>query len=85
MFEIVMSVYSIILYSIPVIIVVLFGICLYRYISAKNQNKNAPGTFPPEEILRRKIFLILASIALGIVVAVVLGFIVLMYMVIAYM
>ena len=74
--------YSISFFTIPMIIIVLFGICLYRYVSAKKQNQDTPGTFPPEEILGRKILLILISVVLGILVAVVLGFIVFMYMVI---
>ena len=77
--------YSILFLAIPAIVIVLFGVSLYRYISAKKRNKNAPGTFPPEEIKKRKIFLIITSVILGVFVVVVIGFMALLFLAIAFM
>ena len=35
--------YDILFFGIPVILIALLGVCLYRYISAKRQNKASPG------------------------------------------
>ncbi len=74
-----------IFYAIPVVLIVLFGISLYRYIYAKKQNKKAPGTFSPEEIKTRKIFLIVCSVIVVALLAVVIGFVVLLSRAVAYM
>ena len=77
--------YSILFLAIPAVLIVLFGVCLYRYISAKRQNKNVPDTFPPEEIKKREIFLIVSSVLLGVFAAVVMGVMVLLFLAIAFM
>ena len=77
--------YGTLFFAMPAILLVLFGVSLYRYISAKKQNKKAPGTFPPEEIKKRKIFLIVLSVIVGVPTVIVIGFIAVMFMAIAYM
>jgi len=77
--------YEIFFFTIPIIFIVFFGISLYRYVSAKNQNKVAPGTFSDDEVKKRKVILIVLSVISCVFVAIVIGFIVLMFMSVAYM
>ena len=77
--------YDIIFFAIPNILIALFGISLYRYISAKKQNKSVPGTFSNAEIIKRKIMLIVLSVIAGVLAVIVLGFIALLFMAVAFM
>ena len=78
--------YEIFFFAIPIILIVLFSISLYRYVSAKKQNKVAPGTFSDEEVKNRKVVLIVLSVVAGVLVAIVIGFIALMlFMAVAHM
>ncbi len=79
------SVYDILFFAIPTIIVVILGVSIYRYVSAKRKNKLAPDTFSPKEIKKRKTWLIVASVITGVLVAVVIGFIALLFMAVASM
>ena len=72
-------------FGIPAILIIFLGICLYRYISAKNQNKVSPGTFSDAEIKNRKILLIVLSVIVGIFAVIVIGFIALLSMAVAHM
>jgi len=77
--------YDILFFSIPIILIALFGISVYRYVSAKKQNKVAPGTFSDDEIKKRKIMLIVLSVITAVLAAIVIGFIVLLFMAVAFM
>lgn len=77
--------YDIFFFAIPIILIALFGVSLYRYISAKKQNKAVPGTFSDAEIRKRKIMLIALSIIAGVLAVIVLGFIALLFMAVAFM
>ena len=77
--------YDIIFFAIPIILIALFGISLYRSISAKKQNKSVPGTFSDAEIKKRKIMLIVLSVIAGVLAVIVLGFIALLFMAVAFM
>lgn len=77
--------YDIFFFAIPIILIALFGVSLYRYISAKKQNKMAPGTFSDTEIKKRKIMLIVLSVIAGALAVIVIGFIALMFMAVAFM
>ena len=78
--------YDIFFFAIPLALIALFGISLYRYVSAKKQNKVAPGTFSDEEVKNRKVVLIVLSVVAGVLVAIVIGFIALMlFMAVAHM
>lgn len=77
--------YDIFFFAIPIILIALFGVSLYRYISAKKQNQVAPGTFSDAEIKKRKIMLIVLSVVAGVLAVIVIGFIVLMFMAVAFM
>ena len=77
--------YDIFFFAIPIILIALFGVSLYRYISAKKQNKMAPGTFSDAEIKKRKIMLFVLSVIAGVLAVIVVGFIALMFMAVAFM
>jgi len=77
--------YDILFFAIPIVLIALFGISVFRYVSAKKQNKAAPGTFSDDEIKKRKIMLIVLSVITAVLVAIVIGFIVLLFMAVAFM
>ena len=78
-------IYDILFSVIPVGVLAFFIVSLFRYLSAKRQNKQAPDTFSPEDIRRRLILLIVSAVILGVMVAVVIGFIALLFMAVAFM
>ena len=72
-------------FAIPTISVVAFGVSLYRYLSAKKKNKLSPGTYVANELKKRKTALIVWGLIAGILVAMVIGIIVLLFTAIAFM
>ena len=77
--------YDLLFFGMPVILIVFFGVSVYRYVSAVKQNKEVPGTYSPEEIKKRRTALIVSSVAAGVLAAVVIGFVCLLFMAVAYM
>ncbi len=78
-------VYDILFFAIPAALLAFWGISIYRYISAKKKNAQAPGSFPAQELKKRKIILAITSVIAGVFLAVVLGFIALLFMAVAFM
>ena len=78
-------IYDLIFFAVPAALLVFFGVSLYRYRTAVKQNKRTPDTFPPEEIKKRKTLLIISSVTAAVLVAVVVGFIAMLFMAIAFM
>jgi len=72
-------------YIIPAAALIFFGISLFRYHYAKYKNKRAPGTYSPDRIRSRKICLIVSAVIAGILAVVVLAFIGLLMMAVAFM
>ena len=79
------ALYDILFFGIPAILLVLFGISVYRYVSARRANAAQPGTYPDREIQSRKVMLIVMSVIAGALAAVVIGFIALLFMAVAFM
>ena len=77
--------FSFLFFGIPIILIILFCICLGRYISAKKQNKLSPDTFSDTEIKKRKNMLIVLSVIVCIFAAIVIFFITLLSMAVANM
>ena len=77
--------YDILFFGIPAIVLVLFGICLYRYRSAKNQNEEEPGSVSVGELKKRKILLIITAAVTGVFALVAVGFVALLFMAVAFM
>ena len=72
-------------FAIPTLAVIAFGVSLYRYLSAKKKNKLFPGTVSAEEMSKRKKALIVFAVIAGILTAVVIGIIVLLFTAVAFM
>ena len=72
-------------FAIPIILITLLSVSIYRYASAKKQNKAIPGTFPDSEIKKRKIVLIVLSVITGVLVGIVVGFMVLISIALSFM
>ncbi len=74
--------FAFLFFIIPLLLIGLWISSLLRYTSAK---KDAPGTHTEKEIKKRKLIFILLSVVTGVVVAIVIGFMALMLMAVAYM
>lgn len=72
-------------YLLPIAAIVFFIISLVRYISARNSYRYKTGSISKEELKKRKLLLIISSVIMAVLVAVVVGFIFLLVMAIAYM
>lgn len=72
-------------YIIPIFAVLFFSISLFRYHYAKHKNKRAPGAYSDAQIKSRKICLIVSAVIAGILAVVVLAFIGLLMMAVAFM
>lgn len=72
-------------FSIPVLLLAFLGISIYRYGTAKKQEAKAPGSVQPRELKNRKNILIVAATLVGIMLAVTIGFVILLALSIAYM
>ena len=72
-------------FAIPLGILAFWGISLYRYLSAKKANKKSPGTFSDDEFKRRKIIMIVTSCIAVTLTTVIVGFIGLMFLAVAFM
>ncbi|MBQ1259324.1 MAG: hypothetical protein IIX97_04370 [Clostridia bacterium] len=71
--------------AIPIVLLALLGVSIYRYVYAKRKNKKVPDTFSTEEIRIRKLILIVVSAVFGVFAAIVIGFVALMFLAVAYM
>ena len=69
----------------PLAVLIFFICSLVAYISAKKKNKAAPGTYTPEQITTRKILLIVSSVILGVIVAIIVGFMALLATAVIFM
>lgn len=78
-------IYSFLFFAIPVSMVAFFGISLYRFVRAVSTNKKNPGAFSADEIKKRRLLFIVSAVIAAVLVAVVLGFIALLFMAVAYM
>ena len=72
-------------YIIPLFAVLFFGISLFRYLYAKRRNKRIPGTYTDAQMKSRKVWLIVSTVVAGILAVVVLAFIGLLMMAVAFM
>ena len=77
--------FGIIFFVIPLVMLVYVGISIYRYVSAKRKNREEPGSFTEEEMKKRRTVLIVSAVVTGVLVAVVVGFLAMLVMAIAYM
>ncbi len=76
---------SYIFYLIPLAFFVFFAVSLILFLTAKAKNKKAPGTYTKSQIQTRKIMLIISAVIAGVLLAVIISLIALLYMAVAYM
>ena len=76
---------SILYYLIPAAAITFFVGSLISYFIAKKKNKQVPGTYSAEQMNTRKICLIASSVIAGLLLIVVLAFIGLLMMAVAFM
>lgn len=76
---------ELVLYGLPVAIVIFFIVSLVRFMAAKSKNRKAEGTFSAEEMKKRKVTLIVASILAAALLLFIIGLIALMFLAVAYM
>ena len=71
--------------AIPVAAIIFFVVSLCMYLSAKKQNKRQPGSVSSQTIKNRKILLIVSSVIAGVLVTILIAFIALLFMAVAFM
>lgn len=71
--------------SIPVAAIVFFVVSLLRYRSAKKSNMQTPGTYSKEQMKSRRELMIISSVIAGILVAVVIAYVCLVFLAVAFM
>lgn len=77
--------FSALIYLIPLAAIVFFIASLCGYIGAKKQYKAEPSEANEQKKNATKTLLIVSSIIMGVLLAVVIGFMALMFMAVAYM
>jgi len=73
------------IYVIPVLVVIFFGVSLFLFCRAKVKNKKAPDSVSEQKIKNLKIMLIISSVMMTILVLAVAGLMALTALVLAYM
>lgn len=72
-------------FAIPVAAILFFIMSLCLFLSARKQNKQQPGSVSAQTLRKRKIMLIVSSVIAGVLAAIVIAFIALLYMAVAFM
>lgn len=72
-------------FAIPVAAILFFIVSLCLFFSARKQNKLQPGSVSAQTLRKRKIMLIVSSVIAGVLAAIVIAFIALLYMAVAFM
>ena len=72
-------------YALPIAAVVLFVISLVRYVCARRANRRAPETYNKRQMTDRLVWLIVTSVIMGVMVTMIVGFICLMMLAVAFM
>lgn len=72
-------------FLIPSAALIFFAWSLVSFIIAKRKNRQVPGAYTDEQIRTRKICLIVSSVIAGIMAAVIIGFMCLLFMAVAFM
>ncbi len=79
------AIFAVLYMTIPALLLVFLGVSIYRYASACKREKQAPGSVLPREMKNRKNTLIVAATLVGVMLVVVIGFMILLILSIAYM
>ncbi|MBO5023469.1 MAG: hypothetical protein J6D11_04065 [Clostridia bacterium] len=77
--------FEILYFAIPLAFVIFFIVSLCLYVCAKIRNKKKAGTVEESRVKLYKMLLIISGIIVGVLAAVVISFIAIMFMAVAYM
>lgn len=72
-------------FGLPAVSVIWFAVSLYRFSIAKHRMKHGKQQYSDAEMKRRKIHLIISSVLFGVIALIVVSFIVLLMMAVAFM
>ena len=75
----------ILFYSIPATVIAFFVVSLICFLRAKKKNRSMPGTYTSTQLKVRRLCLTVSSVIAGVMVTVVLAFVGLLFMAIAFM
>ncbi|MBQ7922840.1 MAG: hypothetical protein IJ325_09755 [Clostridia bacterium] len=81
MFQLLTALY----FLIPSAAILFFVISLVMYLYARRKNKRVPGTYTENQMKTRLICLIVSSVIAGVLALVVIGFMILLFMAVAFM
>ena len=72
-------------YALPVAAIVLFTVSLVRYIRARRANRRAPDTYNKRQMTDRLVWLIVTGVITGVMLLMIVGFMLLLMMAVAFM
>ena len=72
-------------YALPVAAVALFIVSLVRYIRARRANRRAPDTYNKRQMTDRLVWLIVTGVITGVMLLMIIGFMLLLMMAVAFM
>ncbi|MBQ8858720.1 MAG: hypothetical protein IJ012_02905 [Clostridia bacterium] len=72
-------------FGIPLLLLVLYAVCIFRYVRAKRANRLVIGAYSDVEVRKRRNAVVVLSVVIGVMLAAVVGFVLLLYMAIAFM
>ena len=76
---------EVLFYLIPIGSIAFFIVSLVAFCTSKSANKHSPGSYTDSQMRTRKTLLIISSVIMGVLAAVVIGLMVLLFIGIAYM
>jgi heme/copper-type cytochrome/quinol oxidase subunit 2 len=77
--------FEILYFAIPIAFVIFFIVSLCLFVCAKVKNKKKPGSVEESRVKLYKILLIISGIIVGVLAAVIISFIALLFLAVAYM
>ncbi len=72
-------------FAVPILALIFFGVALALYLTARYKNKKIPGSVSAASMKNRKLWLIVSAVVLGVLLLVVLGFMGLLLLAVAFM
>ncbi len=76
---------SILYYTVPIAAVIFFVVSLASFLIAKSNNKRTPGKYSESQIKTRLLLLIISSVVAGVILSMIISFVILLSMAVAYM
>lgn len=73
------------IYALPLVALVLFVFSLVRYIRARRANRRAPDTYSRSQMTARLVWLIVTGVIMGAMVLMIVGFMLLLMVAVAFM